>query len=146
MWGLNTQDGLCKARKHLSEERPNLARRLLASMIFRISIVSRKDWVERAAFFHWRGTGWEQPTTISNKGVPLKVVVPGTAMRGGATAAGGLVGGMFLGWAGPPGWALGGLAGSYVADRYLPSREVLGQSFNKSMEELADRPYYYGAS
>jgi hypothetical protein len=92
------------------------------------------------------GDGLGAADDYFNKGVPLKVVAPGTAMRGGATAAGGLVGGMLLGWAGPPGWALGGLAGSYVADRYLPSREDLGQRFNKSMEELADRPYYYGAS
>jgi hypothetical protein len=98
------------------------------------------------AAFSLAGEGLGAADDYFNKNVPLKVVAPGTAMRGGATAAAGLVGGMLLGWAGPPGWAAGGLAGSYLADRYLPSRKVLGEKFNKSMEELAERPYYYGAS
>jgi len=70
------------------------------------------------------------------QGVPLKVVVPGAAMRGGASmGAGALAGGLvgLLG-GGPLGMAAGGIIGSYLADKYLPERKALGEKFNKAME------------
>jgi len=79
-----------------------------------------------------------------NKGMPLKVVVPGAVLHGGATAAGGLLGGALLSWAGPPGMAAGGIIGSWLADKYLPSREQFGRALPKAMEEYGRQPYSVG--
>ncbi|MES2472005.1 MAG: hypothetical protein V4601_04085 [Pseudomonadota bacterium] len=80
-------------------------------------------------------------------GAPLKVVVPGAVMHGGGAAVGGFLGGALLSPLGPLGVAAGGIIGSYLADKYLlPDRKVLGEKFNKAMEESADRPYYSGPS
>jgi len=79
-------------------------------------------------------------------GVPLKDVVPGAVMHGGGAAAAGLLGGAILSPLGPLGTAAGGIIGSYLADKYLPERRILGERFNKAMEESAERPYYHGPS
>jgi hypothetical protein len=79
-----------------------------------------------------------------NNHVPLQVVVPGAIMHGGATAAGGLLGAALLSWAGPPGMAAGGIIGSWLADKYLPSRGEFGRALPKAMEEYGRHPYYDG--
>lgn len=81
-------------------------------------------------------------------GTPLKVVVPGAILHGGANlGAGAAIGaGIGLLGGGPLGMAAGGIIGSYLADKYLPERRILGERFNKAIEESAERPYYHGPS
>ena len=55
--------------------------------------------------------------------------------------AGGLLGAGLLSWAGPPGMAAGGIIGSWLADKYLPSREQFGKVLPKAMEDHGRNPY-----
>lgn len=86
-------------------------------------------------------------------GAPLKDVVPGAVLHGGAGAAAGAIGAGLLSPLGPLGMAAGGIIGSYLADKYLPERKIMGEHFNalggkfkRAMEESAERPYYHGPS
>lgn len=79
------------------------------------------------------------------RGVPKSVAIPGAVYRGGATLGAGAIAGGLLGIPmGPVGMAVGGLIGSYLADRYLPDREYLGRAVPKAMEEFGRHPYYDG--
>lgn len=86
-------------------------------------------------------------------GAPLKLVVPGAILHGGANLGAGAIGAGIGLLGGPLGMAAGGIIGSYLADKYLPDRKVMGEHFNslsgkfkKAMEESAERPYYHGPS
>ena len=76
-------------------------------------------------------------------GVPLKVVAPGALLHGGgsvaASAVGGLLGGLFFGPAGVIG---GAMAGNSAADRWLPSRKVLGQQVLKAADTYGKNPFF----
>ena len=81
-------------------------------------------------------------------GVPADVAIPGAVLHGGATLGAGAIGGL-IGQAMVPIPGLGYLAGagggilaSYLADRYLPSREQFGRGLQKAVKTYGEQPYF----
>ena len=68
------------------------------------------------------------------KGVPLKIVVPGAMLHGGASLGAGAIGAGIGLLGGPLGMAAGGIIGSYLAEKHLPDRKAMGEWFGKMVE------------
>jgi len=74
------------------------------------------------------------------RGVPGNVAIPGAIFRGGASIGAGAIGGLLGLPLGPFGVAAGGLIGSMLADKFLPSREQLGRAVPKALAKYPPMP------